>query len=210
MSEIRIRKVKLTKDEKIVMEYEKLVNDAFDKYRFVSSEEAMPSFYDAMKALAIHTTNLCELPESYVKRITMKSVTFTYKGDDETMGATMSATMELHHSDSVIALNTPHKPSIPYDPNAVEPYGDKCLSESCVKALWALEHEAQAYIDGERSQMDLFSQANAVPEAVTNEEEEMPIEDDSDPLGINEDDFNGNNIVNFPAASPMPGEHAAL
>lgn len=204
MSEIRIKKVKLTKDERIIMEYEKLVNDAYDKYRFISSEEAMPSFYNAMKALEVHATELCELPESYVKRIEMRSVTFTYKGDESVMGATMSSVMNLDHSDSVIALNTPHKPSIPYDPNAVEPYGDKCLSEACVKALWNLEHEAQLYIKGERAQIDLFAQASSedmVPDKVEKveefENEEVPI-DDVDPLGLGQVAQGLDNTVNMP------------
>lgn len=202
MSEIRIKKVKLTKDDRIVMEYEKLVNDAYDKYRFCSSEEAMPSFYNALKALGIHTVNLCELPESYVKRVEMRSVTYTYKGEDEIMGATMSAVMNLDHSNSVLALNTPHKPSIPYDPNAVEPYGDKCLTEACVDALWVLEREAQAYINGERAQIDLFAEQNESDTQVENESDDTPIDDD--PLGLNEAPIQPavleglDNVVNLP------------
>lgn len=202
MSEIRIKKVKLNKDARIVMEYEKLVNDAYDRYRFISSEEAMPSFYNALKALGIHATELCELPESYVKRIEMRSVTFTYKGDEDIMGATMSSVMHLDHSESVISLNTPHKPSIPYDPNATEPYGDKCLSEKCVEALWNLERECQSYIKGERSQIKLFDDAAERDDVdqIDNVEEDIP-DDDTD--------FDPSKIINFPTPQ-VPAAHASF
>lgn len=197
MSNTRIRKVKCTKDDKIVIEFEKSVRDGYDKYRFTSEESAAPSFYDAMKALVIHSVALCELPESYVKRVTMLGVTFTYKGDDEIMGATMSAVMELYHSDSVIPLNTPHKPSIPYEANATEPYGDKALPEKCVEALWELDRQAQLYINSERGQITLnFDQ---VVESTEPLDEEIPPEEEHDEM-IKDIPLD-TNIINFPSAA---------
>lgn len=205
MPEIRIKKVRFTKDEKIILEYEKSTEEGYDQYRFTSEDPAAPSFYDAMAALKVHATELCELPESYVKRLTMRSVSYTYKGDDEIMGATMAAVMELHHSNSVIALNTPHKPSRPYDPNATEPYGDKALSESCVKALWELARQAELYIDGERGQIALdFDQAapdEVMPETPEGGAGEVFEDDGIEDMG---------NVVNFPAAAADAATHATL
>jgi hypothetical protein len=205
MATIRIKKVRFTKDEKIVLDYEIEGNDGSDKYRFTSEDPAAPSFYDAMKALASHTTELCELPESYVKRLTMKGVTYTYKGDEEIMGATMAAVMELYHSNSVIALNTPHKPSIPYDPNAKEPYGDAALSEACVNALWELARQAELYINGERGEISLFDQNNDAEKM-----EHPDVVDVSE--NIHEDfldDFPASNVVNFRAA-PLEAAQAGI
>lgn len=126
MAQTRIKKVKLTGDNKIVLEFEKPVQEGiFDQYRVVSEEPAAPSFYHAMKALAIHVADLCELPESYAGRLTIKGVAYTFKGEEQVMGATMTAAMDLHRTKGTITLNTPHKPSKPYEINAKEPTATK-------------------------------------------------------------------------------------
>lgn len=121
----------------------------------------------------------------------------------QSMGATMSSVMHLDHSDSVISLNTPHKPSIPYDPNATEPYGDKCLSEKCVEALWNLERECQSYIKGERSQINLFDEAEVSRDEnidqIDNAEEDIPDDTEFDP----------SKIINFPTTQ-VPAAHASF
>lgn len=156
MAQTRIKKVKLVGGDKIVLEFEKPVQEGFfDQYRIVSEEPAAPSFYDAMKALAVHAAELCELPESYAKRLTVKCVAYTFKGEEQVMGATMTAAMDLHRTKGAITLNTPHKPSRPYEINAKEPYGDKALSATCVAALWELERQAKLYINGLRGQVTL-------------------------------------------------------
>lgn len=153
--EVRFKKIS-TKDKKVIVTYEKNVNGNWDEYSFSSSERAKPSFYEAIKKLAPHVIDLCELPSEYLSRIEAKGVSFSYGGDMDVMGATITASMELDHSNCNLNLNTPHKPSAPYNSEQEEPFDDQCLSDECVACLDNLCYEAQIYIDGEREQISLF------------------------------------------------------
>lgn len=154
---IRMKKVKVTKDDKIMMMYEKLVRGNWDEYQFTSSERAKPDFYNAIKKLAPHVIELCELPEDYLDRIMVRGVSFSYGGMEEVMGATISAAMKLDRSNCDLNLNTPHKPSAPYNPEQEEPMDDQCLSDQCIACLENLCFEAEDYIDGDRAQINLFA-----------------------------------------------------
>lgn len=73
------------------------------------------------------------------------------------MGATISAAMRLDHSNCDLNLNTPHKPSAPYNPDQDEAFDDQYLTDECIACLDNLCYEAQSYIDGDRAQMNLFA-----------------------------------------------------
>ena len=153
---IRMKKIKVTSDNKIMMMYEKQVRENWDEYSFTSSEKAKPSFYEAITKLTPHVIELCELPDGYLERVTVRGVSFSY-GADEVMGATISAAMRLDHSNCDLNLNTPHKPSAPYNPDQEEAFDDQCLTDECIACLDNLCYEAQSYIDGDRAQMNLFA-----------------------------------------------------
>lgn len=206
MADARILRIEVTKNAKIIVDYEEISESGYTrKHRCWDDEEAAPSFYDAIKALSVHATILCELPESYARRIVVKAVKYTYKGDEEIMGAKMLVGMELFHSEGAVSCWTPHKPSIPYEENAKEPYGDKALSEVCVKALWELARQAQLYIKGERAQIALdFDQAapdEAMPETPEGGAGEVFEDDGIEDMG---------NVVNFPAAAADAATLATL
>lgn len=156
MANIRIKKVKIAeKVNKIIMTYERYVNDQYDEYTFNSSEMAAPEFYDSFKNLSEHATALCEFPAGFKDRVNVYGISFSYSGESDVMGATMSMKVNLEYSNTDLIINTPHKKSAP---DGEEEFNETMyLSEQCVKALWAVEQEARKYIDGKRAQASLFN-----------------------------------------------------
>lgn len=153
---MRIKKVKVTSENKISMVYEQISKTgAWDEFSFTCSEDARPAFYAALKKLATHVIEMCELPESYSDRITVRGVSFSYGGENEVMGATISAGMELKYSHPNLNLNTPHKASAMYNENTPDDEM-QLLSGDCVDDLENLQKECEAYIKGDRAQESLF------------------------------------------------------
>lgn len=157
---MKIKKVKLTKENKIFITYEEKSKDPryWDEFSFTCSEAARPEFYTTMAALAEHVIDMCELPETYLKKISVKGVSYSYGGDNDVMGATISAAMKLEESYSPLNLNTPHKAEEMYNENT-PPDDMQLLSYECVEALKDLQVECEAYIKGDRAQASLFDVA---------------------------------------------------
>lgn len=161
---MRIRKVKSTKYNQIHMVYEAGPSNG-DEYQFTCRDQAKPEFYEALAAMAEHVIDMCELPLGYLDRIKVRGVSFSYGGENDTMGATISATMELEQSYQDLNLVTPHKASAMYCPDT--PDDEKqLLAGDCIDALKALLFECERYIQGERAQGSLFPEILA-QEAVT-------------------------------------------
>lgn len=158
---MRIRKVKATKEKKIVMVYDqKTKKGSWDEYSFSCSEDARPEFYAALKELAQDVITMCELPENYLDRITVKGVSYSYGGENDTMGATISASMKLKESYQELNLNTPHKASEMYC--AETPVDEmQLLYSDCIERLEALHEECLLYIKGDRAQGSLFPAEDA-------------------------------------------------
>jgi hypothetical protein len=162
---MRVKKVKINKYSQISMVYTQGPYNQ-DEYSFTCSEKARPEFYEAMKAMAEHVIEMCELPESYLDRITVRGVSYSYGGENETMGATISAAMRLDNSYQALNINTPHKASEMYCPDT--PDDDmQLLSSECVDALEALLFECEKYIKGDREQGSLFANTEANSEEKT-------------------------------------------
>lgn len=156
---MQIKKVKVTKDNKISMIYEQKSKSGFtwDEYSFTCSEEARPGFYRALKDLAQDVIAMCELPGSYLDKITVKGVSFSYA--EGIMGAVITSSMSLDKSYQGLNLNTPHKASAMYNPDT--PADDMQLLDSkCIERLETLQEEAEVYIKGDRAQGTLFPEAN--------------------------------------------------
>lgn len=159
---MRIRKVKITKYNQISMVYDDGPNNR-DEYSVTSFESARPEFYEAMEALAQDVIDMCELPEDYLERIKVRGVSYSYGGENETMGAAISASMELEESYQALNINTPHKASAMYNPDT--PDDEKqLLNGDCVKRLEILQKECETYIRGERAQGSLFPEATSSQE----------------------------------------------
>jgi hypothetical protein len=152
---MRIKKAKVNKDEKITVIYEQQSKTGlWDEYSFTCSEKARPEFYRAMNSLAPHVIEMCELPENYLDRIEVRGVSFSYGGDKQVMGATITAQMKLENSNCNLNLNTPHKASDSYSDSPADEM--QLLTTDCISDLDALCKEVELYIKGEREQGRLF------------------------------------------------------
>ena len=132
-----------------------------DKYTMKCNELPRPDMVMAFDALREEARLLCELPEDYLQRIDVRSVSLNYGGKQETMGATITARMKLEYSNGPLNLNTPNKPVEPYvEANYDdETYAKMCLRSECVDKLEKLIDEANYYVDGQRAQGNLFGAA---------------------------------------------------
>ncbi len=193
-STIRIKKVKLSsKTEKIIMAYERLVNDQWDEYSFASSEKAAPELYGAFKAMSEHVAELCELPQDYIERLEVYGVSYRYSGEKGIMGATMAAEMELEFSNAHLLLNTPFKKAGSDDDDVFDE--KQYFSEACVKALWELERQARLYINGHRAQISLFAEDTQGADI-----DETP-RSGADEAFYDEPIENMGNVINFPSVT---------
>lgn len=155
MKQINIKKVKVTKENKILMVYEKRSKsgNAWDEFMFTCSEEARPAFHIALSDLAQDVILMCELPKENLEKITVKSVSFSHSSG--VMGAVITASMKLDRSHQGLNLNTPHKACEMY--NADTPADEKqLLTGDCIERLEILLEECEAYIKGDRAQGSLF------------------------------------------------------
>ena len=147
---MQIKKVKITGEEKIRIEF---LQDE-DEFSLVCSDNPAPSFFEALKGLVKYVVEMCELPDDYLDRISVKGVTFSYSGKEETMGATIIAQMKLFRSNVNLNLNTPHKTEGSY--SGTEADLKQLLPEGCVEALGDVIEAAADYIEGKRAQLGLF------------------------------------------------------
>ena len=155
----RFTKIKYNKGN-VFVAYEQGANE----YSMKCNEMPRAEFVQALIDLQEEVIQMCELPDEYLKRITVKSVSLNYGGKRETMGATITASMELYNSNAPLNLNTPNKPVEPYNNEA--DYDDEmlekmCLSEACIEKLNILINEANLYVDGKRAQGSLFDNSAA-------------------------------------------------
>lgn len=154
MLERRILKAKYAKF-KVTLEWEvKNKKGDWDQYTMTCSDEPLPAFKEALAALDQDVLEMCEQPENYLTRIVVTGVSFDYSGEKEVLGATITGQMNLHKSNVPLNLNTPHKIKEFYADD-----GDpkQLLTEDCAERLKGLATQAEAYIDGERAQGELFS-----------------------------------------------------
>jgi hypothetical protein len=155
---MRIKKAKLSTMDKVTIMYEqKSTTGAWDEYSFTCSDKPRPEFKQSLDALAPFIIEMCELPDNYLSRIEVRGVTFSYGGEAEVMGATISAQMKLNKSNQNLNLNTPHKASDSYSDAPADP--KQLLPVECIKALKNLCEEVRLYIRGERAQGSLFPAA---------------------------------------------------
>lgn len=152
MENIRIRKVKITSDNKIHLAFERKagMTEDWDEYTMTCSELPRPELYTALAAMAKHVQEICELPEAYTKRIDVRGVTASYEKKSGTMGVVITAQMELFNSSAPLILNAPFKKA-----EVTGAGDDTALTPACVEALQNLFDECRRYINGERAQCRL-------------------------------------------------------
>lgn len=154
----RICKIKISKENRVEINYQqKSQSGEWNDYSMSCVEKGEPGLYTSLDELRQDVIEMCEQPDHYIDRITVKSVSFSYGGEKEVMGATISAAMTLLHSNCPLNMNTPHKASESY--NDYEADVNQLLSGDCVERLWALQKAAERYVDGVRAQGSLFDES---------------------------------------------------
>ncbi len=152
---LKFKKIKMTKDGKVQAEYEiKNEKGGMDEYSFSCADEPKPSFRKAIDDLREDVLDICELPDEYLDRIRVNGVSFSWGGENETMGAVIIAQMLLEKSNGNLNLNTPHKIAEFYGETGD---GRQLLDPDCVGRLGKLIDEAADYVKGIRAQGSLFN-----------------------------------------------------
>lgn len=173
---IRIRKVKLV-DGKTIITYEarSTVNaEYWDLFELKSDDEPVPEMTIAVKSLAPHVCEICELPAEWESNVIVHAVSLNYADTDaQFTGATISARKVLLNGGSPFVFNTPHRPVKSKNKDLmIPPEAVMLLEEIC-------EH-AEEFIKGKRKQKDLFSElqgdsdgVDTIPAFADSEEEEV-------------------------------------
>lgn len=157
---MKFTKIKLKTGEKgeVELHYQNDKGEqGLDKFTFISKDEPLPSFELTMMKLRKHVLALLEMPKTdkEVKKVTVRSVSLSYAGDDDVMGAVISGIRSLEYSNGVQVLNTPYKPEEAVAENADD---TNILPEECSALIYELIDEAQKYLDGERKQIEAFKE----------------------------------------------------
>lgn len=124
-----------------------------DTFSLTSTDKPAPEFENALNDLRKHVEEICELPDGYCKDSEIRGVSFSYGGDQQIMGATISCMKTLKTANSPLTINTPYLPSDDYsgnNPNTL------LLSVECIADLEKLINCAENYINGIRKQESLF------------------------------------------------------
>lgn len=116
--------------------------------------EPHPDFRNAMDELVKHVRDILGWPSTlYPSRIRITGVSYSMSEDTGVEGAVMSGLVELDASDSPFSFNTPHLPFEQYSETGVS----KLMPEDAVESLNELRREARLFLEGKRSQGDLFA-----------------------------------------------------
>ena len=138
---MRFNKIKVSKDSRYRFEYEVTKNDGeVDELTLSSKDRPRPEFLSTLDKLKPFVVEICELPNSYESKITVRGVSFSYGGASEVMGATITSVMTLENSTAPLILNTPHKTESFYSEHGDE---RQLLPEKCVEVLNDLCDEAE-------------------------------------------------------------------
>lgn len=154
-----ITKVKLGKDSKVHIEYkvERMVKDTpdYDEFTLNCVDKPLPAFELVFIKLRKHVLEICELPsdETDIAKVIVKGVSFSYSGESDVMGVTITASRTLAKSNAPLIINTPHKFDRPHNENQGT---EMCLSDDCALLLAELLEQAEKYLDGERAQLEMF------------------------------------------------------
>jgi hypothetical protein len=184
---MNLTKIKFNKG-KIEIEYEKCDRETDSKKtQFCSYDEPLPSFKDALQAMALHAEEICEFPAGFFTAPSAETgdgevirqkgrvlgVSFSYADKDGIMGASITVLRELITSQAPLVINTPHLAEAEYSEGSSQPL----LTDDCVRALYALKDEAMKYLNGERAvkQPSLLDQVPPDPEIAWNGPDPEPI-----------------------------------
>lgn len=153
---MKILKIKIN-DELVLIEYKKrsnAENGGYNKFTIESKEIPSPDFKLNLQELAIYVPMMYDLPTEYAEDMVVLGVSFSYRGENEIMGATVTAKKSVSSSNSPALFHTPFTLS---GSGEDMPMPDsKFLPVAMVEILEKLQDNAKDFINGERAQQNLF------------------------------------------------------
>jgi hypothetical protein len=151
-----ISKVKM-RDGQVTIVISAKQDDQNERETTVKSYDAPhQDFLDAFAALEAHARGILQFPKSYREgQMRVSGVSFSMSEDTGVMGAVMTGSVALDTSDAPFNFNTPHLPFEQYSPTGNSPL----MPGEAQTALERLQEEAEKFVDGKRSQGDLFKSA---------------------------------------------------
>lgn len=164
----RVKKIKFTDQmKKVRCEYEKKNSKgSWDEFSILSSDEPEPELMQSFVALREDVLKICEI-EDELDRIIVTGVSFSYSGENDSMGATIIARKKLLKANAPLNLITPHLK----DDDEADPLQQ--LDLDTVKRLRTVESSALRFIDGKRAQQSIFDYQTTEKEEVKQPEKEM-------------------------------------
>lgn len=157
MSEQRIAKIKLV-GEALEVHLEGSDDDTERKTAIKSLGSVHPDLKSAMQGLEPHVRTILCLPADWcANAFHVRSVSFSESEKTGVQGVVISCSVDLTTCKAPFFFNTPYLPIQRKTEESVTPE----MAPETLAALEALETEVYAYLDGKRTQGDLFEQEAA-------------------------------------------------
>lgn len=138
---------------KVELKWETNPNDDTVTHELTSYDPPEPEFEEALQELIPDVLALLELPEGYGEDMDVTGLSISYSGDSDRMGVVVTCQKELTDANSPLVLNTPHmKEEDPEDPNPGQ------MTRRMKKRVEGVQGRASRYVNGFRSQQDLFGE----------------------------------------------------
>lgn len=118
-----------------------------DSFSVKSYDAPAPTFIAAVRLLRRHVIKICEFPDSFLKRILINKVAFSYQR--ELMNAAIEFDLVLNQTGEKITIKSPRK----YCGLSGD---DASMTEGMRIDLQNLQEECQKYVYGNRAQMTIF------------------------------------------------------
>lgn len=173
-----VTKCKLSKEGEVEIEFTRerseIGDGAVDEFTLRSKDQPHPDFNKALGDLTTVALELVELPVEYADGVRVSGASFT-DNDKQGFGGSITAVKTLRHG--VLVINCPHH----YKGTKQMQGGPGCFTDEQVSALYQLQIEAVAYVNGKRAQGDMFDHARAAagdsPEEVDYTSNVIPMRD---------------------------------
>lgn len=150
-SGIRIRKVQWKK-ARISIEYqENSPSGGYTNRTIGSHEQPRPQLPIALKKMAPHVVEICELGDDSDELITVLGLSVSYYlvNEQDQRGLVITASRTLHQSSNPLVLNTPLKKE-PVDGKKQD--ARSLMTDECIEDMLVVLLEAIRYVKGERQQ----------------------------------------------------------
>lgn len=164
MSARRICKIKIGKDdnerETVTVKMEEPDHcGGYTSHLIECRDSPHSDLRSALHAMAEFLLVHCEFPTTWAVSVISCTITHT----NEVQGLVITGRRDLENCNAPLIINTPHYTREPYNEDDESDNG--IFSGSCGDAIDILEKEALAFVDGKRSQGDLFAGQDHVEEA---------------------------------------------